>query len=212
MTLALGFIFYSLIAGDISSPSAASIDLGRMYLNHVVYAKNTPITVDGKTEDWINNTDALFIGSETQAQISMRFAYDDDKVYFLVERLDEYLTESDQEEIFISGEGNTYYLIKFGTDGIASVNYNDGERMSAAQFEGIKWQMTFVGGVGDKDRDIGKILEFSIPREKINVSDGYISFNDVLYNKDKTEKPVSDTFSCVDVAKRETWQRVCISK
>ena len=84
--------------------------------------------------------------------------------------------------------------------------------MSAAQFEGIKWQMTLVGGVGDKDRDTGKILEFSIPREKINVSDGYISFNAVLYNKDKTEKPVSDTFSCVDVAKRETWQRVCISK
>lgn len=144
--------------------------------------------------------------------MSVRFSYDEDKVYFLIERLDDYLTSSDGEGVFIAGEGKSYYLVKFGLGGIESVQYNDGERMRNAEFEGIEWAVTLVGAADDKDRDTGKILEFSVPRDKIVVTDGLMSFNAVLYNKDKNEKPVSDTFSCVDILERETWQRVYLIK
>ena len=73
--------------------------------------------------------------------------------------------------------------------------------------------MTIVGGVGDKDRDTGKILEFSIPRDKTVISEqGLMLFNAVLYNKDKTEKPISDYFSNAEITNKNTWQRVYLTK
>ncbi len=200
-------------AGATNNPTASTIDVGRMYLNHVINAKRGEITVDGRTEDWDDNTSALFIGSETQAQMSMRFSYDDEKVYFLIERLDDYLTESDQEGIYVPADGKAFYLVKFGTSGIDSIQYSDGERMRNAEFEGIEWAMTIVGGVGDKEKDTGKILEFSIPRSKTMIADdGLMLFNAVLYNKDKNEKPVTDTFLNTDIPDKNTWQRIFLTK
>ena len=188
--------------GEVNKPTSTTIDIGRMYLNHAVYARSGEKTIDGKSDDWADDTEALFIGSETQAQMSVRFAYDEERVYLLIERLDEYLC---------TGEGNSYYLVKFGVGGIDSIHYNDGERMKKAELDGIEWAMTLVGGLDDKDRDTGKILEISIPRDMITLSSGVLPFNAVLYNKDKTET-VSDTFSCVDILDRSTWQRVYLSK
>lgn len=202
----------NIISGETKSPTSTTLDIGRMYLNHAIYANSSEKTVDGKNDDWSSDTQALFIGSETQAQMSMRFAYDDQRVYFLIERLDEYLTSSDVEGIFVPGEGKSYYLIKFGVNGIDSVQYNDGERMKNAEFEGVQWAMTLVGGVDDKDRDTGKILELSIPRDKVVITDGMLSFNAILYNRDKNERAVSDTFSCVDTVDRQSWQRVYLTK
>ncbi len=196
-------------AGEVNSPTSTTLDVGRMYLNHAVYAKEQTPVIDGKTDEWDTNTDALFIGSDTQGQMSMRFAYDSDKIYILIERLDDYLTDSDQEGIYIPKDGNSYYLVKFGVNGIDSVQYNDGQRMQNAQLDGIEWSMTLVGTVGDKERDTGKILEIAIPRSVVSFADdGIMCFNAVLYNKDKSEKPVSDTFSNVDFTDRATWQRV----
>ncbi len=200
-------------AGETNDPSSSVIDVGRMYLNHVIYAKKSDITVDGKTEDWDNNTSALFIGSDTQAQMSMRFSYDDEKVYYLFERLDNYLTDGDVEGFYLPVDADTYYLIKFGTVGVDSVKYYNGKKLSNAEIEGMEWAITLVGNTGDTEKDTGKILEISIPRSAVSVSDdGLLLFNAMLYNKDKSEKAVNDTFSCADTSNRNTWQRVYLTK
>ena len=202
------------ISGDISSPTATSLDVGRMYLNHVVTSKSSAVTVDGKSDDWENNTEALFIGSETQAQMSMRFSYDNERVYILVERLDNYMTSSDQEGIFISCPDGSYYIIKFGTSGIDSIQQSVDGRLKKVELDGIEWAMTIVGGVDDKERDTGKILEVSIPRSIINItSDSMMYFNAMLYNKDKqADKATSDGFSLFDATNIATWQRVYLTK
>lgn len=67
---------------------AGSIMLGKMRLNHRVDAPFAKIRVDADNIEWAANTDALFIGSESQAQCSFRFAHDDNYLYILVEYLD----------------------------------------------------------------------------------------------------------------------------
>ena len=200
------------ISGDISSPTATTLDVGRMYLNHVVYAKKSDITVDGKTDDWDNNTSALFIGSTSQAQMSMRFSYDDENIYILYERLDNYMMENDAEGIYIPLANNQYYLIKMGATGVVQSFLFDGERMKVQNVEGISWAATIVGGLGDTKKDTGKILEVCIPRSMTVVSDaGLFMFNATIYNTDKSGSD-SDNFSNVDAKDRTTWQRIYLTK
>ncbi len=200
------------LAGTTDAPTSTAIDVGRMYLNHVIYAKGSTITLDGKTDDWANNTSALFIGSDSQAQMSMRFSYDENYVYVLYERLDDYLMEGDAEGIYIPLEGNRYYLIKMGIDGVTSSFYFDGENMIKKNVEGLEFAATIVGGVGDSSKDTGKILEIAIPRSIVSfASDGVFMFNATLYNTDKNANN-SDNFSNVDTTARNTWQRIYLTK
>ena len=202
------------LSGEISSPKTTSLDVGRLYLNHAVFARSVDIKIDGKTDDWEANTEALFVGSDSQAQMSIRFSYDDERVYILVERLDNYLMKADQEGIFIAAPDGSYYIIKFGAEGIDSIQHNVDGRFKNVQLEGIEWAMTIVGTVGDKQKDTGKILEMSFPRELVSISEsGVMPFNAMIYNKDKeAEKAVGDGFSNVTVTDRSTWQRVYLTK
>lgn len=51
--------------------------------------------------------DALFIGSVSQAQAVFRFAYDDDNLYCLVERLDNGLAAADGIDLMIQSGNAT---------------------------------------------------------------------------------------------------------
>lgn len=51
--------------------------------------------------------DALFIGSVSQAQAVFRFAYDDDNLYCLVERLDNGLAAEDGIDLMIQSGNAT---------------------------------------------------------------------------------------------------------
>ena len=70
-----------------SDGKTSGIAMIRGYLNHRINAPKYTVTVDGYTNDWENNTDAFFVGSATQAQVTLRTAHDDDNLYFLVSRL-----------------------------------------------------------------------------------------------------------------------------
>ena len=186
------------------------LDVGRMYLNHAIYAKHSQISVDARTDDWEDNTAALFIGSESQAQMSMRFAYDDEKLYLLIERLDHCMTDADAEEIYLPAQNGAYYIVRFGINGIDSVLYCKGEAVAEAELESVECATEVVRTA---DGDIGKILEAAIPRSQISIGeDGMLAFNAVLYNKDGNGQLLTDTFSNVEVTDVNTWQRVFLTK
>ena len=72
------------------------ISLCKMRLNHRVDAPYSHVRVDVNTIEWADNTDALFLGSESQAQCSFRFAHDELMLYMLVECLDSELLYRDK--------------------------------------------------------------------------------------------------------------------
>lgn len=83
-----------------------TIMLGRMRLNHRVDAPYDHVRVDGNNIEWGSNTDALFLGSESPAQVSMRFAHDEQYLYMLVEYLDEDLIPRDNLRLLFGNGQN----------------------------------------------------------------------------------------------------------
>jgi len=73
-----------------------TIMIGKQRLNHRIDAPFMRANIDGDNIEWGANTDALFLGSDSQAQCSFRFAYDDSTFYILVEYLDEELIPRDK--------------------------------------------------------------------------------------------------------------------
>ncbi|MBP5302274.1 MAG: hypothetical protein J6Y88_03400, partial [Bacteroidales bacterium] len=88
---------------------------------HRVDAPYDHVRVDGNNIEWGNNTDALFLGSDSQAQCSFRFAYDERYLYVLAEYLDEELIPRDNIRLLFSngqtGEGLFETVISCGFDG-----------------------------------------------------------------------------------------------
>lgn len=75
--------------------------LGKLRLNHA-------ITAAPYTEDFAGNTEALFVGGASQAQIAVRAAFDAEKLYLRVDRLDALLTAGDGVEFWLRAGGHIY--------------------------------------------------------------------------------------------------------
>ena len=113
--------------------TASNLVLNRSYLNHRINAQKFAVLVDGYTDDWANNTDALFVGSETQAQLAVQVAHDKDNVYFLLSRLDEELTDGDSVSLVLNGS----ITVAIGTDGGYTVGAYSGDGVSVRHAEGV---------------------------------------------------------------------------
>lgn len=153
-----------------SDGKTSGIAMIRGYLNHRINAPKYTVTVDGYTNDWENNTDAFFVGSATQAQVTLRTAHDDDNLYFLVSRLDECITDRDTATVCIADSATSDYRITVGLDGIRSIDYYQ---------NGAK-QKTLTGGTAavrvlgtpnnNEDKDEGFVVEFSIPKALVGMT------------------------------------------
>ena len=76
------------------------IRLTHGYLNHRIDAT--------RYGEWDEGADALFVGGVSQAQISLRAAYDDVNLYLRVDRLDDCLTDGDTATVQIASDGAVY--------------------------------------------------------------------------------------------------------
>lgn len=142
--------------------------VGQLRLNHRVDAPSLPVAVDGKNLDWEGSQDALFIGSETQAQCAFRFAHDEKYLYILAECLDE------KPE---NGDGLTLLL----GDGADKKKYCPifldvaGGKVKAQPGTGIKAVCTSVKGEG-------WMAEIAVDKAVLPQSvDGRLYFNAILY-------------------------------
>ena len=184
------------------------ISYGVMYLNHDLYSKNTAVTLDGDGKEWSGNTDALFVGSLSQAQASVRFAADGDNVYILIERLDEYLSAGgDEVELFFAAKGSSdYYKLVVDCKGIKSVKKfvnKKAEDFSCAAQAAVVCVGT-VGNDSDTDKGYSAEIKLSAAEFGISLADG-IKITANIKNKDGSKQFATDSVNGHDVQKIDTW-------
>lgn len=142
----------------------------QMRLNHAVDAPSLTVSPDGKALEWDGVDDALFLGSESQAQCTFRFAHDADKLYVLAECLDSEPTDEDGLTLMFSN-GADKGSVKFAFCDLV------GKKVKIAQTKG-------VSGAGAAVKGEGYVTEFAISLSELPVVDGKLYFNAVMYKKD----------------------------
>ena len=179
---------------DGKDTDCANLMLAKFVLNHRINATQFTPSVIGSSNAWKEVQDALFIGSVSQAQAAFRFAYDDEKLYCLVERLDGNVTAQDGVELMIqsgNATGNPLVL-KFTVDAEAGTLVCDNKAVASAA--------TILGSVDNEDNDEGYVLEIAIPRTEINAVQDRILFNAVLH-----DDAGDDTFTGLTSTNYEKW-------
>ena len=188
------------------------VKIVRSYLNHRINAPKTAVTVDGYTNDWdnIENTDALFVGSESQAQITLRAAHDDENVYFLVSRLDDFMTSSDAVMVCIGAGETADYRVVVGVDGSVSIDhYSAGAKRSS--ITGGTAVVKVLGTLNNnEDTDEGCVYEIAVPKSAVGLT-GAKSFKvrPVLTNKD-SNNVILDTLTGVTAYSTALWPDIVL--
>lgn len=160
----------------------ANISLARFNLNHSITATQRSTKVDGNNSEWTNTDEALFIGDVCQAQATLRCSADSDNIYFLIEILDNTLSTSDFGYLMLSPEAESTKLgaksrrIRFGLNGIKNTDQYAGG-WKALQF-GAEASVAYDGSIDQKDdEDKGSIIELSIPKKSLEITNGRILVN-----------------------------------
>ena len=181
------------------------------YLNHRVNAPACTVRVDGYTADWTDNTDALFVGSESQAQVTLRTAHDSENVYFLVSRLDDYINEKDAAIVAVAAGDTGYYQIVLDLSGIQSIDYYENGKLKQS-LSGGEAVVKVLGTSGDNtDLDEGVVTEVSIPKSLLGLTGkDRFSVRLALSNDDGTGTIVSDTFTGVSTLSSSLWPAVVL--
>ncbi len=187
------------------------LNITRLYLNHVMTAQELTPTLDGNGAEW-QGDEAWFVGSVSQAQMSVRAAHDSEKTYLLVERLDEYLDANDVTNIYFDdGSDKNFYYLKIFPDGtIEAKKYNrDTKRYTKVDLSAsVSVAVRCAGTVGDfGDKDTGYVMEISIANSVIHCADdGTARIAVSLSNRDEESGTLlSDTMEGVDMIDKSTW-------
>lgn len=184
---------------------------GRLYLNHLIDAKAVAVTVDGDNKDWESNTDALFVGSVSQAQASTRFAKDGNSLAILCERLDYYRdADGDTVSVMIAPKVSSrfHYVVTFGENGVVELAKSEGGKITALDAGQIAFAAKVNEAEGEQDEQAGYVSELKIPLSLLDgVEDGFVSCI-VLRNTDNGKKSEDDVMSAADISRYNTWCKV----
>lgn len=171
---------------------ARSILYAEAQLNHTIRALRQTIVIDGSGEEWEDDS-VFFVGSNSQAQSTIRVAYDDEKLYLLIERLDEHLIhhspqDCDSIDIFVDLGHQAVWKFNLNVKGLHMCHRRNaaGVYMPHALTE-VQTAVRVYGTVNDdSDVDIGYVTEVSIPWNAIGgmPNDHRIGFSAVLNNTD----------------------------
>ncbi len=179
------------------------IMISQNVLNHRIDAPRARIRVDGDNTDWDDATDALFVGSDSQAQAAVRPAKDDDNLYFLVERLDADLSDGDTVELYLADSGsdtldtNTLRLT-VGPNGLMGAARFDGSDFAEIEAGGIQAAVTLQGTVGnDGDEDTGYLVEVAVPRSLLRISNQQLRWNVLLRDRGTDGRVTEDILGTI---------------
>ncbi len=164
-----------------------NLDVTRVYLNHTLNAKKLTPTMNANTDEWDASTDAIFLGAESQAQVSVRLAYDEEYVYLLAERLDREITEQDALTVYFYGKNGTQYTVNMANDRytVSSRSKTDKKEVEIDSKEiGIKANAAIDGTKNDYlDTDNGIVYEIAVPRALVDI-DGEVFYRVKMTNLD----------------------------
>ena len=179
------------------------IMISQNVLNHRIDVPTAQIQADGDNADWADYTDALFVGSDSQAQTAVRPAKDDNHLYFLVETLDNRLSEGDEVDLYL-GDSDADWLntnclrLTVGPNGLVSAARFDGNDFTELDASGIQAAATLQGTVGnDGDEDTGYLVELSVPRSLFQISDQQLRWNVVLRDQETDGRVIEDIIGTI---------------
>jgi hypothetical protein len=160
------------------------------------------ITVDGNGCEWDGVTESLFVGSLTQAQMSVRFAKCEAGLGILIDRLDNDMTSEDGASIKISLPDNnlSYIEVTVLADGTVKATSAADGKNSTLQVEAAS---TVFGTLNDdSDTDEGMLTEILIPAEYVPES---FSVFPTLINKDTGKPAKQDTIDNLHSSNNSKW-------
>ncbi|MBO4475849.1 MAG: exo-alpha-sialidase [Bacteroidales bacterium] len=164
--------------GDDNTSNPPVIGLVRYALNHSITATGRTVKADGVNTEWASTDEALFVGSKSQAQATLRCSSDSDNLFFLVEVFDQSLSPSDYVYLDLSAPasslGSSARRIKLNKDGLVSSSRYSGSSWVTDSGLGI----TASSAVADGQ---GWLAEVCVPRTALNVTGGEITVNLTLY-------------------------------
>ena len=165
------------------------IGINSLYLNHTLDIKNEELS---KTND-----DALFIGSDSQAQVTIRANYDQDNLYFILDRLDNSLTKNDLVGLYINSSNLKYngarydYLhLTIGRNGLTVI-----ELVKNGSKNTVQGVTCVVKENNTGDELGGYKAVITIPRDKFNFLDNTIKVYGALNNQDSNGTTAYDTIT-----------------
>ncbi len=186
----------------------------RVYLNHTLNAKKLTPTMSANTDEWDASTDAIFLGAESQAQVSVRLAYDEEFVYLLAERIDREITDEDSLSVYFYGNNGTQYIVNMTNSEytVSSRSKTDKKETSIDPKEiGIKAYAAIDGTKNDYlDTDNGIVYEIAVPRELVDI-DGEVFYRVKLTNLDAKEVIKEDSNPNASLLSTENWAKAVLN-
>lgn len=162
------------------------IQMGQFYLNHAIKASSHAVKVDGNNSDWKTTDEALYICSLGETTATVRCSADAQNIYFLVEVSDKDISRDDYFQIFLSDAskdkiGSSSFRIKASHSGLKNAgNYAGGWRDKDF---GAVVSAVYDGTISyNADTDNGYLLEVSVPRKSLNITDGMLLANFALFD------------------------------
>ena len=173
----------------------------KVYLNHAITGNYCSSSCDDAYLESIS--DALFIGSESQAQASIRARHDNDNIYFYVDVLDRNVNDNDWVELYLSTTGVTYdylYIQVKSNNAHIVKTFKNGTGTTISSGVTVT---TTNNNTGDIDNR-GYAIKITISKEAVDLTNNYLKVNAILNNNDDGDT-TQDTFSNVNVSDTSTW-------
>lgn len=184
-----------------------SIALCSYYLNHAITAKPAGIVVNGKnTEDWKDNDGALFVGGESEIQLTMRAAVNGDMLYLLLERHDSTLAPGGMSYAYLADTAGSF--IRFAVDNGGNVTMSRGAGNS---YTAVDTEFEYASSAAE-GTDGGMITEIGISLDALGLS-GRASLRAALSltGRDTDGRYVSDKMDGTDLYDAGTWVDIILS-
>ena len=183
------------------------IEIDPLYLNHTITAEPLVISsneLNSNVIKWNNNTDCLFLGSMSQAQVTIRVAYDSENVYLMLDRLDYDLTNEDKIEIYLNTDDNNNDYSKI------IISYDEVQGCTNAILEKGNIQLSnisYVRNSGDLN-ERGYKSFVVIPKNELGEIGSKLRLKANLYNKDGDGNTTNDGFQGIKTNDVKTWNKI----
>jgi len=185
-----------ILIGSMPNTSKGTMMLAQFVLNHRITATHRSVAIDGSNTEWADTDHALFVGEKSQAQGTLRCAFDNENVYFLTEVLDNSIEKDDHVAIYLNPVTSDDKLTNEACR--IKVSYN-GTVISEA-YNGNSWTSADLGvsvkaeSENSKNDKGGYIVEISIPRSKLTIKSGEMLVNFSLFDN-KEEEAIANVSS-----------------
>ena len=179
---------------------------GTLYLDHRVTADRFSVTADGDNAEWEGHDEALFVGSVSQAQESLRFSHEEGYFSVLCERLDWTPSEEDTTTLYLAPTeaDDRFLILRFGEGGVQSAVWKDGKETKTLDPAGILFGSFSRPPEREEDPDAGYLAELKIPLDYLPGLDGACRVG-ILMDAREDGRSVRDLPDGLSLSNPSTW-------